>query len=94
MNEAIVSTGIYYYDEENITQGSLAFRRAVGPPCTDSGDTRGAIEVFGIPEYVNACWVPPSSSRGSDLDGRESHRHLDDGEPVGSIAPVSHALTC
>ncbi|KAH8919819.1 hypothetical protein BT69DRAFT_1299897 [Atractiella rhizophila] len=28
-NEAIVSTGIYYYEEENITESKLSFRRAV-----------------------------------------------------------------
>ncbi|GJE90782.1 DUF4246 domain-containing protein [Phanerochaete sordida] len=32
VNEAIVSTGIYYYDEENITESSLAFRMAVSAP--------------------------------------------------------------
>ena len=29
INEAIVSTGIYYYDEENVTESHLAFRTAV-----------------------------------------------------------------
>ena len=32
VNEAIVSTGIYYYDQENITESALAFRMAVAAP--------------------------------------------------------------
>jgi len=28
-NEKIISTGIYYYDQENITNSHLAFRQAV-----------------------------------------------------------------
>ncbi|KAF7361403.1 hypothetical protein MSAN_01173400 [Mycena sanguinolenta] len=31
-NERIVASGIYYYDEENITESRLAFRVAVGEP--------------------------------------------------------------
>ncbi|KAL5632859.1 hypothetical protein ACGC1H_005718 [Rhizoctonia solani] len=31
-NEAIAASGIYYYDEENITESRLAFRTAVVPP--------------------------------------------------------------
>ncbi|KAK6511026.1 hypothetical protein TWF506_010110 [Arthrobotrys conoides] len=30
LNERIVSTGIYYYDQENVTDSRLAFRRTVG----------------------------------------------------------------
>ncbi|KAK6336942.1 hypothetical protein TWF718_009731 [Orbilia javanica] len=30
-NERIVATGIYYYDQENITPSALGFRRAMGP---------------------------------------------------------------
>ncbi|GJE86998.1 DUF4246 domain-containing protein [Phanerochaete sordida] len=32
VNEAIVSSGIYYYDEDNITESALAFRMGVGAP--------------------------------------------------------------
>ncbi|KAJ7902875.1 hypothetical protein B0H14DRAFT_2667939 [Mycena olivaceomarginata] len=32
INERIVASGIYYYDEENITESSLSFRVAVGEP--------------------------------------------------------------
>ncbi|VDB86904.1 unnamed protein product [Peniophora sp. CBMAI 1063] len=32
INEAIVSTGIYYYDEDNVTESRLAFRTAVNDP--------------------------------------------------------------
>jgi Protein of unknown function (DUF4246) len=31
-NEHIVATGIYYYDQENITENTLAFRMLVGEP--------------------------------------------------------------
>ncbi|KAK6331309.1 hypothetical protein TWF730_004394 [Orbilia blumenaviensis] len=31
MNERIISTGIYYYDQDNITNSSLAFRRTTSP---------------------------------------------------------------
>ncbi|KAJ7725331.1 hypothetical protein B0H16DRAFT_1677470 [Mycena metata] len=31
-NEGIVASGIYYYDEENLTQSKLAFRSPVGDP--------------------------------------------------------------
>lgn len=34
INEAIVSTGIYYYDEENVTESKLAFRAAVDEPAS------------------------------------------------------------
>ncbi|KAF3309219.1 hypothetical protein TWF173_011301 [Orbilia oligospora] len=30
LNERIISTGIYYYDQENVTESRLAFRRTVG----------------------------------------------------------------
>lgn len=36
INEAIVSTGIYYYDEENVTESRLAFRTAVDEPSIGS----------------------------------------------------------
>lgn len=43
INEAIVSTGIYYYDEENITESRLAFRAAVDDPKDyDQSDHVGA----------------------------------------------------
>ncbi|KAJ7747678.1 hypothetical protein DFH07DRAFT_869429 [Mycena maculata] len=32
VNESIVASGIYYYDEENITESKLSFRMAVGEP--------------------------------------------------------------
>ncbi|KAF7361406.1 hypothetical protein MSAN_01173700 [Mycena sanguinolenta] len=32
VNERIVASGIYYYDEENIDESMLSFRVAVGPP--------------------------------------------------------------
>lgn len=54
LNEAIVSTGIYYYDEKNVTESSLAFRMGVHPPMmrVQSGDYKGATTVFGITMYI------------------------------------------
>ncbi|KDN34735.1 hypothetical protein RSAG8_12177, partial [Rhizoctonia solani AG-8 WAC10335] len=41
-NEAIAVSGIYYYDEENITESRLAFRTAVAPPEDyEQSDDRG-----------------------------------------------------
>lgn len=52
MNEAIISTGIYYYDEENITESALAFRSAVSQPGVWQDDSRAAVQVYGINRYV------------------------------------------
>ena len=52
-NEAIISTGIYYYDEENVTESSLAFRMAVSEPTgIEQDDTPSAKGVYGISRYV------------------------------------------
>ena len=53
-NEAIISTGIYYYDEQNVTESSLAFRMGVHAPMmrVDQCDYTAATAVFGISVYV------------------------------------------
>ncbi|CUA75280.1 ABC transporter C family member 4 [Rhizoctonia solani] len=47
-NEAIAASGIYYYDEENITESRLAFRAAVTVPYYEQEDERGCILTWGI----------------------------------------------
>ncbi|CAE6506779.1 unnamed protein product [Rhizoctonia solani] len=48
-NEAIAASGIYYYDEENITESRLAFRTAVAPPYRyEQDDERGCMLTWGM----------------------------------------------
>jgi len=48
MNERIVSTGIYYWDSENITDCRLSFRAAVPGPEYEQNDRDGVREVYGL----------------------------------------------
>ncbi|NUR03340.1 MAG: DUF4246 domain-containing protein [Streptomyces sp.] len=48
MNERIVSTGIYYWDSENITESRLSFRAAVDDPEYEQSDDNGVREVYGL----------------------------------------------
>ncbi|MGW3496808.1 DUF4246 domain-containing protein [Streptomyces sp. NPDC001020] len=48
MNERIVSTGIYYWDSENITESRLSFRAAVDDPDYEQSDDNGVREVYGL----------------------------------------------
>ena len=54
MNEAIVASGIYYYDEHNVTSSSLAFRMGVHAPMmrVHQYDYKAATAVFGISVYA------------------------------------------
>ncbi|KAH7337291.1 hypothetical protein B0J17DRAFT_769439 [Rhizoctonia solani] len=53
MNEAITASGIYYYDEENITESRLAFRTAVaGPETYQQNDERGCKLTWGMGRFV------------------------------------------
>ncbi|KEP48077.1 DUF4246 family protein [Rhizoctonia solani 123E] len=48
-NEAIAASGIYYYDEDNITESHLAFRTAVVPPDNyEQNDDHGCILSWGL----------------------------------------------
>ena len=47
-NERIVSTGIYYWDSENITDSTLSFRAAVDDPEYEQSDHQGVREVYGL----------------------------------------------
>jgi hypothetical protein len=48
MNERIVSTGIYYWDSENITESRLSFRAALDDPDYEQSDDNGLREVYGL----------------------------------------------
>ena len=48
VNERIVSTGIYYWDSENITESSLSFRTALDDPGYEQNDDNGLREVYGL----------------------------------------------
>ncbi|MEE4489075.1 DUF4246 domain-containing protein [Streptomyces sp. BE230] len=48
LNERIVSTGIYYWDSENITESRLSFRAALDDPRYEQNDDNGLREVYGL----------------------------------------------
>ncbi|CCA59782.1 conserved hypothetical protein [Streptomyces venezuelae ATCC 10712] len=48
LNERIVSTGIYYWDNENITESRLGFRAALDDPEYEQSDDNGVREVYGL----------------------------------------------
>lgn len=48
LNERIVSTGIYYWDSENITESQLGFRAALDDPHYEQNDDNGLREVYGL----------------------------------------------
>lgn len=48
MNERIVSTGIYYWDSENITESTLSFRAALDNPSYEQNDDNGLRDVYGL----------------------------------------------
>ena len=50
INERIVSTGIYYWDSENITESRLAFRAAVDTPGHERNDSDALRDIFGLGE--------------------------------------------
>lgn len=48
LNERIVSTGLYYWDSENITESRLGFRTALDDPEYAQNDDNGMREVYGL----------------------------------------------
>ncbi|MFJ7961004.1 DUF4246 domain-containing protein [Streptomyces sp. NPDC096319] len=48
LNERIVSTGLYYWDSENITESRLSFRTALDDPEYEQNDDDGLREVYGL----------------------------------------------
>ncbi|KIY66112.1 hypothetical protein CYLTODRAFT_491743 [Cylindrobasidium torrendii FP15055 ss-10] len=53
LNESIVSTFLYYYDEDNITQSELAFRVSVTEPCYHGQDDSTCTQIlYGLDRQV------------------------------------------
>ncbi|TXS38644.1 DUF4246 domain-containing protein [Streptomyces sp. OR43] len=48
LNERIVSTALYYWDSENITESRLSFRTALDEPDYEQSDHTGMREVYGL----------------------------------------------
>ncbi|WP_345528892.1 DUF4246 domain-containing protein [Streptomyces showdoensis] len=48
LNERIVSTGLFYWDSENITESRLGFRSALDDPEYEQSDDDGMREVYGL----------------------------------------------
>ncbi|MEV3970373.1 DUF4246 domain-containing protein [Streptomyces sp. NPDC050698] len=48
LNERIVSTAIYYWDSDNITESRLSFRAALDDPSYEQNDDNGVREVYGL----------------------------------------------
>jgi hypothetical protein len=48
LNERIVSTGLYYWDSQNITESRLGFRAALDDPSYEQNDDNGLREVYGL----------------------------------------------
>ncbi|MFD4223217.1 DUF4246 domain-containing protein [Streptomyces griseus] len=48
LNERIVSTAIYYWESENITESRLSFRAALDYPRYEQNDDNGLREVYGL----------------------------------------------
>ncbi|HEY9329669.1 MAG TPA: DUF4246 domain-containing protein [Streptomyces sp.] len=48
LNERIVSTALYYWDSENITESRLSFRAALDDPRYEQNDDNGLREVYGL----------------------------------------------
>nr|WP_323378874.1 DUF4246 domain-containing protein [Streptomyces smaragdinus] len=48
LNERIVSTGIYYWDSENITDSELSFRAVLNDPSYEQNDDNGLRDVYGL----------------------------------------------
>lgn len=74
MNERIVSTGIYYWDSENITESSLSFRTALDDPNYEQNDDNGLREVYGLEDEDALNQVLGSASTaGGPLPGVPEH---------------------
>lgn len=69
LNERIVSTGIYYWDSENITESRLGFRTAVDDPDYEQNDDNGVREVYGLEneEALNQVLGSASTPQGRCL---------------------------
>ncbi|KAJ7862636.1 hypothetical protein B0H14DRAFT_2740011 [Mycena olivaceomarginata] len=56
LNERIVASGIYYYDEENITESQLAFRVTTGAPVYHQQDDDKCMDIlYGLKRQVTSA---------------------------------------
>ncbi|KAJ7121240.1 hypothetical protein C8R43DRAFT_1033512 [Mycena crocata] len=56
LNEQIVASGIYYYDEENISESRLAFRVTTGPPVYHKQDDDLCMDIlYGLKRNSHCC---------------------------------------
>ncbi|KAJ7477040.1 hypothetical protein B0H11DRAFT_1308233 [Mycena galericulata] len=56
INERIVASGIYYYEEDNITESRLAFRVTTGPPVYHQQDDSYCMEIlYGMQRDSHCC---------------------------------------
>ncbi|WP_344497329.1 DUF4246 domain-containing protein [Streptomyces enissocaesilis] len=62
LNERIVSTGIYYWDSENITESRLSFRAALDDPYYEQNDDNGLREIYGLEDEDALSQVLGSTS--------------------------------
>ncbi|MFI1458563.1 DUF4246 domain-containing protein [Streptomyces roseus] len=69
LNERIVSTGIYYWDSENVTESRLSFRAALDDPSYEQNDDNGLREVYGLEDEdaLNQIWGSASTPAGRCL---------------------------
>lgn len=80
-NECIVATGIYYYDQENITESRLAFRQAVTVDIIEfyqQDDDIGVKTIFGIdrdgPQNQDAGYIVAEKGRCVAFPNMMQHR--------------------
>lgn len=66
LNERIVSTGIYYWDSENVTESRLGFRAALDDPNYEQNDDNGLREVYGLEDEDALNQVLGSTSTPAD----------------------------
>ncbi|KAJ6530430.1 hypothetical protein DFH09DRAFT_1250363 [Mycena vulgaris] len=56
LNEHIVASGIYYYEEENISESHLAFRVTTGPPLYHDQDDEMCMDIlYGMQRNSHCC---------------------------------------
>ncbi len=61
-NECIISMGIYYYDQENITQSKLSFCASIAePPGYDQDDWDGTRAIWGLDRSAPTMSFPADS---------------------------------
>ncbi|KAJ6544073.1 hypothetical protein B0H19DRAFT_1169523 [Mycena capillaripes] len=68
LNERMVASGIYYYEEENITESRLAFRVTTGAPVYHKQDDDVCMQIlYGLERYVDSIAQASEASAGIQL---------------------------